>query len=929
MVDQMLWLSLRTIINNFREKILGLDPIRASDGGWNMVNSHRVPFVKLWSPTMVPKPKDYPDYVDISGTFSDITINSPSPSSSIPSPTSRSNSQEIAVPSSTLGQIVSQELVHFLSSSDKKPIFVGFGSMVIDDAESVIRDFLDAAALVGARIIIQTGWSEISAERFNQLAYEAQMKAALVRDTEERNNQSMIFPSPRPLASSAAYQSPSPTAKTSVTTRDVMDNLLASVESNSSEASAATVAKTKKADPEPFLDVDADEGEEDYVTISPDDNLIQADDDPLYYSANSNINAKPTLSLNLTQHISGQVRKWFYSPKHEDSATMTNSAIIEPSAIIDVEDEAVLNPKREEKEWDEIPELHPSWKSSDACIIGPCPHAALFQHVAAAIHHGGAGTTSASLQAGLPTWICPFFGDQNFWGDVVYRRGLGPRPCPVQELTLSLITDSIHQLLSDETKAKAKAMAEVLAAEDGVTGATNAFYKHLPVDCMICDVSIFLGESRLADVYCQDCDFRLSREVSNCIHWGAKHRHRIQPLRYVGWEAESPRTSADGLIQGITGLVHEVADGVGDVIYQPVRGIYTDGLQAVPGATVGVVHGLVKGLITQPLSRVGVRFRREHRSTSTETIDSNSSSVASMDGPLSSQAPTILRRRAEGYGRNLYHEKRDEHRQQELGLQPAASSTTNLVVTHVKVDKKELEDLILSSLQLEQPPSLQDPAADDEALDIQPAAAAATVSPDAETTELQEDFNPITAHLDPAVIENVPADAPQLGKLIDVDDGDDLMSAPAPAPALQQEKEYESKSRALPEIADDDILTNELTPQERWERRQQSIMEAYSSAIQIRQLISSISKDKARSLSFDDFHKLIERAISRKEIISSTVASASSSVNASGVLDETNLRSTADGNRSAEMDTSITGNRQPMKKNDAYIARKIAEVCRC
>ena len=36
----------------------------------------------------------------------------------------------------------------------------------------------------------------------------------------------------------------------------------------------------------------------------------------------------------------------------------------------------------------------------------------LFQRVAAVVHHGGAGTTSAGLRLGRPTVIVPFFGDQ-------------------------------------------------------------------------------------------------------------------------------------------------------------------------------------------------------------------------------------------------------------------------------------------------------------------------------------------------------------------------------------------------------------------------------------------------------------------------------------------------------------------------------------
>lgn len=55
-------------------------------------------------------------------------------------------------------------------------------------------------------------------------------------------------------------------------------------------------------------------------------------------------------------------------------------------------------------------------------------------------------------------------------------------------------------LLDDETIAHAAALAAQMAAEDGVEGACQAFYKHLPVENMICDVSLFRGEYRLAQV---------------------------------------------------------------------------------------------------------------------------------------------------------------------------------------------------------------------------------------------------------------------------------------------------------------------------------------------------------------------------------------------------------------------------------------------
>lgn len=43
--------------------------------------------------------------------------------------------------------------------------------------------------------------------------------------------------------------------------------------------------------------------------------------------------------------------------------------------------------------------------------IDDCPHEWLFQHVAAVVHHGGAGTTACGLRNGRPTVVVPFFGE--------------------------------------------------------------------------------------------------------------------------------------------------------------------------------------------------------------------------------------------------------------------------------------------------------------------------------------------------------------------------------------------------------------------------------------------------------------------------------------------------------------------------------------
>lgn len=57
--------------------------------------------------------------------------------------------------------------------------------------------------------------------------------------------------------------------------------------------------------------------------------------------------------------------------------------------------------------------------------IKSAPHDWLFAQMDAAAHHGGSGTTGASLRAGIPTIVRPFFGDQFFFGMRVEDLGVG------------------------------------------------------------------------------------------------------------------------------------------------------------------------------------------------------------------------------------------------------------------------------------------------------------------------------------------------------------------------------------------------------------------------------------------------------------------------------------------------------------------------
>jgi sterol 3beta-glucosyltransferase len=114
--------------------------------------------------------------------------------------------------------------------------------------------------------------------------------------------------------------------------------------------------------------------------------------------------------------------------------------------------------------------------------IDAAPFDWLFPRVAAVVHHGGAGTTAAALQAGVPAIVIPFTSDQPFWGRRVYQLGVGPRPIPRKKLTAEKLAQAIRTATSDQAmRHRATELGERIRAEDGVTRAVEVIEHYLAV----------------------------------------------------------------------------------------------------------------------------------------------------------------------------------------------------------------------------------------------------------------------------------------------------------------------------------------------------------------------------------------------------------------------------------------------------------------
>ncbi len=127
---------------------------------------------------------------------------------------------------------------------------------------------------------------------------------------------------------------------------------------------------------------------------------------------------------------------------------------------------------------------------------------------------------AAGLKAGKPTMICPFFGDQFFWGHYCYQRGVGPKPLPFRELTSSKLMAGFEILHLESVQESAEMMARAFSRENGLENGVKCFYKHLPLKQMVCDVSLFLKGDRtlIARRWCQDCELKLSVLADEVIH---------------------------------------------------------------------------------------------------------------------------------------------------------------------------------------------------------------------------------------------------------------------------------------------------------------------------------------------------------------------------------------------------------------------------
>lgn len=133
----LMWASFGATVNEWRTKDLWLPQARTGSGVAQAIIRARIPFSAMWSPSFVPKPSDWPENCKVVGTFTQNKATA-----------SKVDPEEYA------------DLIEWMETGEK-PIFIGFGSMVIKDTKKLSDMIMEVAQKTKTRIVVQSSWSKL------------------------------------------------------------------------------------------------------------------------------------------------------------------------------------------------------------------------------------------------------------------------------------------------------------------------------------------------------------------------------------------------------------------------------------------------------------------------------------------------------------------------------------------------------------------------------------------------------------------------------------------------------------------------------------------------------------------------------------------------------------------------------------------------
>lgn len=113
----------------------------------------------------------------------------------------------------------------------------------------------------------------------------------------------------------------------------------------------------------------------------------------------------------------------------------------------------------------------------DCLAIGEVNQQALFPRVAAVVHHGGAGTTTAVARAGAPQVIIPQHYDQHYWARRIHDLGIGTAHAHSTP-TVDSLTRALARSLEPDLATRARAVATAVRGDGAQIAARQLCRAH-------------------------------------------------------------------------------------------------------------------------------------------------------------------------------------------------------------------------------------------------------------------------------------------------------------------------------------------------------------------------------------------------------------------------------------------------------------------
>jgi len=123
--------------------------------------------------------------------------------------------------------------------------------------------------------------------------------------------------------------------------------------------------------------------------------------------------------------------------------------------------------------------------AKNVLFIKSAPHEWLFPQCRAAVHHGGIGTTQASLGAGCPTVITPVFADQHDIAKLIKDRRIGTATGLFAKATVEDLSSAIRACCEDDViRVNVRKLADNMAKEDGCARTSEIIKRFMHEDVL-------------------------------------------------------------------------------------------------------------------------------------------------------------------------------------------------------------------------------------------------------------------------------------------------------------------------------------------------------------------------------------------------------------------------------------------------------------